>query len=402
MKILHCFDHSIPLHSGYSFRSLSILGAQRRLGWETVHVTSTKHVLKGPTPEVIDGWEFHRSPRTFLDKIPILQQAEVTRSMAGKVAEVARQVRPDIIHAHSPSLIGWAGQKAAKKLDIPFVYEIRAFWEDAAVDMGKSKEGDLRYKASRLIESRLVRAADRVGSICAGLHADLLGRGTPASKLFSIPNAIDPAQFLPLGEPDGDLQKKLGFAASDVILGYVGSFYAYEGLDLLVRAVPQLKARIPDFKLLLVGGGPEDQKLRALVAELNVANSVVFTGRVSHDEVSRYSSLPKAFIFPRKKMRLTDLVTPLKPLEAMAHKKLVIASDVGGHRELIKDGHNGFLFQSDSIDSLVACAERVLGMDKAQASKVLDTGRTFVENERNWDVVVKNYIPVYESLSAKK
>src|SRR5690606_28617170 len=138
------------------------------------------------------------------------------------------------------------------------------------------------------------------------------------------------------------------------VLGFVGSFYAYEGLDLLVQAFASLSAQRSDLMLLLVGGGPQEQALKAQVAQLGLLDKVIFSGRVPHDEVSGHYALIDILAYPRRSMRLTELVTPLKPLEAMAQGKIFVASDVGGHKELIDDGRTGTLFKADDEAALVA------------------------------------------------
>jgi len=185
------------------------------------------------------------------------------------------------------------------------------------------------------------------------------------------------------------------------VLGFVGSFYAYEGLDLGIRALAGMMATNPDLRLLLVGGGPEEDRLRQLATSLGVSGSVHFTGRVPHADVQRYYSLVDILVYPRRRMRLTDLVTPLKPLEAMAQGKLVLASDVGGHRELITDRYNGRLFAADDATALANAALELLE-DRASWDSLRSAGRRFVEQERNWPRSVARYAEVYGPLLADR
>ena len=190
-------------------------------------------------------------------------------------------------------------------------------------------------------------------TICEGLRSDIAARGIPADKVTVIPNAVDIDNFEPGGTPDAALKARLGLDGATV-LGFIGSFYAYEGLDLLLAALPALLQHRPDLRVLLVGGGPQEAALKAQAQQLGVADKVVFTGRVPHAEVQRYYDLVDVLAYPRHSMRLTELVTPLKPLEAMAQGRLLVASDVGGHKELIRDGETGMLFQAGSADALAA------------------------------------------------
>ncbi|MFQ3248899.1 MAG: PEP-CTERM/exosortase A-associated glycosyltransferase [Glaciecola sp.] len=402
MKVLHVLDHSIPLHSGYTFRTKAILEQQHGFGIETVHLTSAKQGTYSSNPETVDELVFYRSkvPTSSASQLPLLNQWSIISSLKKSLVEVIEREKPDIIHAHSPALNGVAANWAAKKFGIPFVYEIRAFWEDAAVDHGTCKEGDLRYKLTRAMESKVVKNANAVTVICQGLKDDLISRGVADSKITLIPNAVELDKFIhrtPDEAAKQALRDKLSMGDA-YVLGFIGSFYAYEGLDILVRAMQNLAKAEKPYSLLLVGGGPEDAKLKALAKELKVEDKIIFTGRVPHAEVANYYDLVDLLVFPRKSMRLTELVTPLKPLEAMAQQKLVLASDVGGHKELIEDGQNGYLFTADDEKELAA---KIIDISSKTHEAVLDEGLRFVKEVRNWKVSVSNYLPVYEGLTGK-
>jgi PEP-CTERM/exosortase A-associated glycosyltransferase len=401
MKILHVFDHSLPLHSGYTFRSAAILREQRARGWETVHLTSPKQGPCAAETEEADGLLFHR---TRLDAfrpslLPGLGEFALMHALERRLERLARAERPDILHAHSPVLNALPALKVGRRLDLPVVYEVRAFWEDAAVDHGTSREGGPRYRLTRALETRALRRADHVFTICEGLRGDMLARGLPGNKVTVIPNAVDIEAFSVGGTADEALRQKLGLAGATV-LGFIGSFYAYEGLDLLLDALPEILARRPEVRVLLVGGGPQEANLKSQSLRLGVVDKVVFAGRVPHDEVQRYYDLVDVLAYPRHSMRLTELVTPLKPLEAMAQGKIFVASDVGGHKELIRHGETGWLFPAgdraglaSAVDELLAARERWPALRAA--------GRRFVEEERNWRVSVACYAPVYERLAAR-
>jgi PEP-CTERM/exosortase A-associated glycosyltransferase len=391
-RILHIFDHSIPLHSGYSFRSRAILREQRARGWETLQVTGAKHG-GGAALEDVEGLRFYRTPPGRLSRLPILNQWDVVNGLATRIEEIAGEEHIDLLHAHSPSLNGLAALRARGRLRLPVVYEVRAFWEDAAVDHGTCREGDLRYRVTRSLETHVLKRADRVTCICEGLRADIVARGVPAERVTVVPNAVDIEHFPIAGSRDPELVARHGLAGRRV-LGFIGSFYGYEGLELLLSALPSVLARAPDVRVLLVGGGEREAALRARAAELGVVDHVVFTGRVPHDQVPRYASLVDLFVFPRLSMRLTDLVTPLKPLESMAQGKLVLASDVGGHRELITDGRTGRLFRAGDADDLARAVSELLS-DPGSWPAYAAAGRAFVETERNWKNCVARYDGVY-------
>lgn len=398
MKILHILDHSIPLHSGYTFRTRAILEQQRKLGWETFHVTSAKHSVATASMEEVDGFTFYRSeiPKGFLAKVPVVNQWAIVQSLAKRLDEIIPEIKPDILHAHSPALNGLAALRASRKYNIPLVYECRAFWEDAAVDHGTTHEGSLRYYITKALETYVFKQADAITTICEGLRSDIVKRGIPAEKITVIPNAVDIERFTYGVESDQELRTQLGLQ-NKIVLGFIGSFYAYEGLPLLLEALPKILEKQPETRLLLVGGGPQEQLIKQKTKELGLEQQVIFTGRVSHDLVQDYYNQVDIFVYPRLSMRLTDLVTPLKPLEAMAQGRLVAASDVGGHKELIKNNETGCLFKAGDASAL---ADAVLNLldNRQQWEKQKKAGRHFVEDERNWPVSVGYYRQVYDKL----
>lgn len=399
VKILHVLDHSIPLHSGYTFRTLSILREQRKLGWQTYQLTSPKHVNCTVAEEDVDGWHFYRTaPSNGIDA-PVLREIALMRQLEHRLQQVAEQLCPDIIHAHSPVLNALPALRVGKRLGIPVVYEVRAFWEDAAVDHGSTTEGSLRYRATRGLETRALKRATHVFTICEGLRSDIVERGIPAHKVTVIPNAVDIDAFEPGGQADQALKARLGLQDASII-GFIGSFYAYEGLDLLLDALPGILSRCPAARVLLVGGGPQDAALKAQAQRLGIADKVVFTGRVPHDEVQRYYDLIDVLAYPRHSMRLTELVTPLKPLEAMAQGRVLVASDVGGHKELIRHGETGMLFKAGSSAALSQTVlELLASQDKWPTIRA--AGRQFVENERNWTASVARYTAAYAAVVTK-
>ena len=143
-----------------------------------------------------------------------------------------------------------------------------------------------------------------------------------------------------------------------------------------------------------MGGGPQDANLKAQAQRLGVADKVVFTGRVPHSEVSRYYDQIDLLAYPRHSMRLTELVTPLKPLEAMAQGRLFVASDVGGHKELIREGETGKLFKAGSAEALAAAIDDMLD-HRERWPAMREAGRHFVEEVRNWKNSVAKYVPIY-------
>lgn len=399
MKILHVLDHSIPLHSGYTFRTLAILREQRALGWETHHITSAKQENCKVLEEDVDGLHFYRTQPAegIFSRLPFFNQISIINTLAKRLEEIVPLIRPDILHAHSPALNAIAALRVGRKHGIPVVYEVRAFWEDAAVDHGTSKEWGMRYRLTRGLETSAFKRVNAVTTICEGLRRDIVARGIPEQKVTVIPNAVDIERFSVGGTGDATLKQQLGLTGHRII-GFIGSFYAYEGLDLLLQAFPAILKSAPDARLLLVGGGPQDKPLKHLAAELGIQDNVVFSGRVPHDQVQRYYDLVDILAYPRHSMRLTELVTPLKPLEAMAQGRLLVASDVGGHKELIQDGKTGILFKAEDPLALANAVLQLLA-EESRWPDLRHAARHFVETERNWPKSVSNYVALYARLA---
>jgi len=445
VKILHVLDHSIPLHSGYTFRTRAILKQQRSMGWQTEHLTSAKHQLEASREgavidgagkkeqieeenqeqaaknrvgedveagvEEVSGLRFFRtrgSCRAWA-RLPIINQLMIVIGLRRRIVEVAEAVAPDIIHAHSPSLNGLAALWAGRHLGLPVVYECRAFWEDAAVDHGSCKPEGLRYRVTRWLESFVFKHADAVTTICDGLRQEIISRGISAEKVSVIPNAVDAEQFRPtdLGVPEEGqvnktekdvriLREQLGLK-DKYVLGFIGSFYAYEGIEFLIEALAELVKAEPRVRLLLIGGGPREDMIKKKVAELGLCHEVIMLGRLAHDDIAHYYNLIDLLVYPRLAMRLTNLVTPLKPLEAMAKEVMVMASDVGGHRELIEDGITGRLFHAGDQQDFMRVVLDILHHPDARASYCRQA-REYVERERNWSSSVSGYKPIYTAL----
>ena len=394
MRILHILDHGLPVQSGYTFRTRAILKAQEAQGWQVAAVTGARHGPSEAAVESFDGLTFYRT-MTPSKAGPIGEIAGI-RAFAKRIEAAVDAFRPDVLHAHSPVIDALAALIVARRRTLPLVYEIRAFWEDAAVGNGTGTEGSVRYRTTRALETWAVRRAGGVAVICDGLRHDLVARGIDADKIIVSPNGVDLDLFGTVPPRDDSLAVNLDLDGKDVV-GFIGSFYDYEGLDDLIAAMPALIAARPDARLLLVGGGPMEDALRAQAAASPVARAIHFVGRVPHTEVERYYGLVDILAYPRKRMRLTDLVTPLKPLEAMAQGRLVAASDVGGHRELIRDGETGTLFAPDDPGA-IATALAGMFADRSAWDTRRGVARAFVERERNWSSNIVRYEPIYRRL----
>lgn len=399
LRTLHVLDHSLPVRDGYAFRSHAILRAQRARGWQPFVVTSPKHHesdVTSASETEIHGVPVFRTRRVESRGPVLLPELAMMRALAVRLRQVAEEVKPHVIHAHSPTLDALPALRVGRRLGIPVVYEVRASWEDAAVSMGKYTEGSTKYRLSRGVETWAARRADHLTVLCEGLRADFVKRGLDASRVTPIPNGVDVESFSEAPR-DVELARELGLDGRHVI-GFIGSFFEWEGLDLLVDAMGELAPSRADVALLLVGSGDKAEAVRAQVRTLGLDQRVVLTGGVPQSQIGRYYSIIDVLAYPRRSMRLTELVTPLKPLEAMAMSKALVASDVGGHRELIADGRTGVLFQKESVAALAAVLGRLVD-DAGLRRRLGSEGRRWVCAERTWERTTEPYAGIYRRLA---
>ncbi len=400
-RVIHVLDHSLPLHSGYAFRSQNILKSQQYLGWYPCALTSTKHQMglkddwMSCSDQTIEGIQFYRSEFNPQEIGGYTSQVQVVTKLFRSLKRVIAQEQPDILHVHSPALNVLPALVLGKKFRIPVVYEIRAFWEDAAVDHGTYGEQSWKYRLVRALETWVCRRVNHLAVLCHGIKQDLQKRNIPEDHIAIIPNGIHAADFQAC-PGDEKFRHAWGLEGKSVI-GFVGSFYRYEGLDLLVEAFATLIKKNKNLVLLLVGGGEVEEELKAQVRRLSLVPHVVFPGRIPHEQIPGVYGLFNFLVYPRNSIRLTELVTPLKPLEAMAMEKPVIASDIGGHRELIQSEKTGVLFQAGNAQSLASKLEELL-QDPGRVQKLVTQGKSWVTKEHSWEHIVKRYVPIYQKM----
>ncbi len=381
-------------------RSKYITDELNTMGYETI-------VYSSPTYSYNNSIEYYNGVKyrhikswiySISKQIPLIRELIVVSvNVYVLFKEWDREVQ--IIDAHSSVLNGVSGVILKKIKKIPLIYEIRAFWEDAAVDLGKTKEGSYRYKITRGIETFVVKNADCVTVICEGLKNDLIERGIEAKKIYVIKNGVDIKNFQPI-EKDSKLVEKLGLEKEDYVVGFIGTFFEFEGLKLLLESVPLLLDEIPNIKILLVGGGKTENALKEMVDRKKLQKNVIFTGRVAHEEISKYYSVLDIVVYPRISKRITELVTPLKPLEAMALEKCVVASDVGGLKELITDNKTGLLFKSGDKNELSKTCIKIL-KDLDKRKDIQKNALRYVRENRQWNKICHEYRNIFEDIEGK-
>ena len=408
MRILHVLHNSLPLLCGYSIRSGYIVNLERAMGLEPWVVTSGQHPNGDAMSETIAGTLYRRTPHAPGGRVPLSREWQLMKTLECEVEAVACQIRPDLIHAHSPVLVGLPALRVAQRLDIPMVYEIRDLWENASVDRGRFAAGSPLYRLARGLESYVLRNADAVVTICNLLKDELEPRSGDPGKVHVIANGVDAEHFRPVRAND-ELKRRWSLEGKEIVL-YAGTFQPYEGLDLLVRAMPDILRHRPHPHLVIVGGSAgfagasapatlEERRLTSVVDECGVAAHVTFTGRVPHGEMKEMYALADVMAYPRRLTRTTALTTRLEPLEPMAMAKPVIVSDVPAMKEIVSDGVTGLVFEAGREQALAAQCVALLS-DPARRAALGEAAREWILRERRWSSLVARYHGIYESAVA--
>lgn len=405
MRVLHIIHRSVPGTHGYAIRSRQIVNTLKAKGLEPLVLTSPSQAplgeLDGERSEYIDGVRYFRSCSNLLPPTKEVKDDSAFRS-ALRVAQnttmlfmalrIVRKYKPAVIHAHSPFTCGLVGDTVGRITGTPVIYEVRGIWEGSHAARRKAAEKMVRYRAVRLFENIALRGATRVCAIGESLADEVASRGIPRESMLIVPNGVNVTTFKP-GDPSPELRAKLNLNDA-IVTGYIGSFFTFEGLDLMVEAMGKLADEFPKLKLLFVGGGELRKTLESMAAERGIADRIIFTGRVPHEEVPEYYRLCDIFILPRRDAERLRFVTPLKPMEIMAMQKPVIASNIDSHKEMVIDGENGLLFQRDNADDLADTWRKLLQSEELRHD-IGRRARKWVEQNRDWMVLADRYVDAY-------
>lgn len=402
-RVLHVVKESLPFFErGYTIRSHATFLAQKLAGFQPVVVTSLgfprHHGFDSfPVTETIDGIEHHRldlGPDYRLDEVPVDRQLS---DQATLTRELAERVRPAVIQAGSgyrgyeTALVGLA---VARRLGIRFVYEVRSFLEHTWTgEVARSERGE-HYWRRRGQEMRCMREADHVITIAEGMRDEIVARGIPAEKVSVVPNVVDAERFAPR-DADPGLTRKYGLEGRPV-LGYISNLGPREGIDHLVRAVAILRNAGVDVACLIVGEGPMGGPLGELVSELGLADHVVLTGPVENRLIEDYYAMIDIFVVPRIDDLASRLVVPLKPLEAMAMERPILAADLPALRELVATDERGEVFPPGNEEAL-ATAARALVDDEARRVRLGRAGRNWVLAERTVEANARRYAEAFRA-----
>lgn len=397
-KVLNVLNVSLPYSSnGYSIRSKNVIECQKQLDIDSVVVTrpgfpsdfnhdiKKKKILK----EIIDDIPYYRIEQDiFYRHTPIYKYLNI---FTKKISKIIKLEKPDVVHAASNYVNGLAALRAARMANLPFIYEIRGFWELTTASKEPEFENSEEYCLVQKIETYLANQADKVVVICEGLKNELIRRGIDERKIVLAPNGVDTDKFK-LVEKNKSLLRELDIAGKFVI-GYIGSIVKYEGLQHVIEALSVIKkARGKlEIRYIVVGDGDYLDTLKELVHKKNLVSEVIFTGRVNHDQVIDYYSVFDLCVYSREESDVTNMVTPLKPLEAMSCNKVVIGSSTDALQELISDGINGFVYTTN--EQLIALILEI----KDGTLLLEDNPREWIEKNRSWDVICETYKDLYSN-----
>lgn len=390
-RLAYVLSSSLPQISGYTTRSQGMAEGLKGAGFDLVGLTRPGYpwdrggeALGQSGRDEIHGISYHRIAEPLRTSRP---QAAYVEAAADAYQLAITALRPEAVLAASNWESALPAGIAARRLGLPFFYEVRGFWEMTRASKEPGFETTPLYAAWAALEGVTARAADHVFTLNVPMREELIRRGVHRDRITLLPNGCDPAEFSPRPR-DPALASALGIPEGVPVVGYVGSFVNYEGLEVLIDACSALAREGIDFRLMIVGseiGGPGiyTTELRARAEAAGLTDKLIMPGRVPPDDVPRYYSLIDITPFPRTPHIVTETVSPLKPMEAMAMHKAVVVSDVRAMAEMVRHGETGLIVAKGSSESL-ASALRHLIASPALRKEMGDRGRAFVETERDW------------------
>lgn len=398
-RVLHLVTNALPYtQAGYTVRTHRIVTAQKALGLDPHVVTSWGWpMLQGHTDvepyEEIDGIPYHRLLPGGGD-VPFEMRGRMIRG-AAETTELVRRLRPQVLHAATDHRNGSVALAVRERTGRPFVYEVRGFLEETWASRDPKRVGSERHILQREREAFLMRSADAVVTLAETMAAEIVERGVPRERIYLAPNAVDDS--LLTAEYDRDaFRSAYGIGPDEIVVGSVSSIVAYEGFATLLDAAALLRDAGTPVRVLLVGDGTERPELLARAERLGLDDALL-PGRVGPEEALQAQAALDIFVCPREDLRVCRLVTPLKPVEAMALGKPVVLSDLPALAELIGTGGAGLLVPPGDPEAL---AKALAGLrdDPDRRAAMGEAGRAEVAAKRTWSRVAETYRDLYRSL----
>jgi glycosyltransferase involved in cell wall biosynthesis len=399
-RVLHLVTDALPTTSaGYTIRTHEIALAQREAGLDPHVATKTGYPvtqgsIDGRRLVVLDGVPYHRL-------LPWRMPAGPGPCGLELAAGLTRRLRPSVLHAASNHANARLALALRERYGLPVVYEVRGFWEDTWLsrypDAAERASSEL-YQRNRDLETRCMLAADLVVTLGEAMREEIAARGVPGEKILIVPNAVSGEFLQPL--PDATtLREDLGIKPDEYVTGVVSSLVPHEGIGTLLGATAILRARGVPVRALIVGDGPERAALQRQAAQAGLAEAAVFTGRVPASKVRQFHALLDIFVVPRTPDRVCQLVTPLKPVEAMASGLCVVTSEVKALTEIVKHEVTGMQTVPQDPVSLADCLERLIYSPDIRR-KLGDNAREWVAGDRTWAHNATRYRDAYTRLGA--
>lgn len=403
LNVLYVIHNSLPYKSvGYAIRSHYItqslvkqqvkVTAVTRLGFPNDEID----IEQFPLCDQVDKVIYHRlkSSEFLYNKIPL---PEYLYKYTESLLDFAYKHKPTILHSASNFINGIAANHVAKILGIPSIYEIRGLWEITRTSKEPDFENSDSFNMIKRMEVEAAMTATVVITLTEALKTEMVERGISRDKITVISNGADSQRFKPL-ERDRDLEAFFEYQ-NKVVIGYIGSVLQYEGIEYILQASAILKAKgFKNFAVLIVGDGDYLETVKLLCNQLNLQDIVNFTGRVSHQEVERYYSLVDITAYPRKGELVCEMVSPLKPFEAMSMEKCVVSSDVAALKEIVNDGVTGLLHKKDDVEDLARIFEILIENDSLRL-QLGKAARNWIKSEKDWEIIGKKFLEIYQSLS---
>jgi glycosyltransferase involved in cell wall biosynthesis len=326
-----------------------------------------------------------------------LEEKILFRHFERRIIEVALQEKPQVIHAHTPYRVGLPAMRAARKLGIPFVYEMRGMWEETAVASGRWKSWGPAYRRFRHLETKVLRKADAVICISETLRNEAISRGVDPKRISLVPNAVS------LSESEGEDSELLSQAHSELgestVVGYIGSLREIEGVDATAEAVALLASKGVEVKLFVLSPPTGQEELRAHCKALGIEDRSVVMGPVPHEQVASFYDLIDVFVVSRPDSRVTRLVTPLKPFEAMQRGRALVMSDLPALAEIVEHGVTGMLCPAGDVESLADTIQSLID-DEPRRSELGSNAKAWVEANRTWGSVIQGSLAAYQNALA--
>lgn len=422
LKVLHYVFNGPPISSGYNIRTQSIVKAQKKKGISPSVAISVKSLignyfkrLNFAPKNMLDGVNYYSAHDQLIGDIGfklvsglLINENKITNRLRTELYKVRQNKilsryydflnfnmgEIDIVHAHSPSVAFEEAYRIGNLFNKKIIYEVRGFWnlsvESANQDVMKAVKDEISA----------CEKADRCIAICKGIADVLIQGGISPQKIDIVPNGVEPEKFASM-EKDLSLLKNMKLEGK-IIFGYITSVRWFEGIQTVVRAWSKILSEIPNAVFLLVGDGSYLESIKTMVGEYKIQDSFLVLGRIPNEKIAAYYSLLDVFVVPRINVPVSNIVTPLKPLEAMVNGKVVVVSDVSALKEMVIDGETGLFFKADDHDNLADVFIQLAKNRKIRYS-LGQRAREWVLANRTWDKLAEQYLEIYNNtLNGKK